>query len=390
MRLQSGLGSIEPTGRGDLDNGGKVSLAKVVKVYTDKNTVDVVLVNNNYMGDNEDTEGRISCLRTEPMAGWDDDLKCAYGDITPIHEGQYVYIQYVDAMKTKGVIVASLTPHIKNYNNLPRTQCDKEQFPKERHEKISVSHNQDFSYMNADGEFQKVSSSRAFFIGQKDKVSDARDTEFNYENLAIKNKATDKTIGLKEEQFDFKPFNYLLVTKNQFKDKGATFNRFYHDAEKGITRFTKDDDNKVFYTQLDEDNTFEIRSNLDTNKRDIDAPITGDETLRQSDNLVWNSPKENTVGGDAKNYASIKIKDDGTIVVTRKNNGNSTVVEINERQVLVNNRDTNLVLTDNGVKLKSTKVEIESADITLKGHAKYKDREIAVKGDITTDGATIT
>lgn len=382
MRFQSGLGEFQASGRADLNNGGKISLARVVKVYNEKNSADVMLITNDFIGDNDDTEGRISCIQVASFAGWDDTLKVAYGTITPLHEGQYVFIAYVDAMKEQAIIIGSLTPHVKEFNNLPFYRSEEGLYPKEKYEHLSVTKNQDYNYLNSEGEFEKVSSSRAFIVGQKEKMSDSRDSEFNYENLSIKNKVTEKTIGLEKEDMDFRPFNYLAVTKDRFEDKGATFNRFYHDAEKGITRFTKDDDKKVFYLQLDEKNNFEIRSHLDTNKREIPSLNGQDGTLRQSDTEIQGSTKENTTGSNTQDFTSIKIADNGTIIIERKDPNSGTKIEIKPNEIDIKIGQTSFKLTENGVDLKS-------ADINITGMAKYKGREIAVKGDSTTCGAVI-
>ncbi|NLY08535.1 MAG: hypothetical protein GXZ11_01330 [Tissierellia bacterium] len=329
MRLQGSLGHVDYSTRQDLENKGKASVAKVIKVYNENNTADVMLMTNNYLGDNDETEGKITAAQIQSFAGWDDVLKVAYGEVTPLHVGQLVLVSYFDSMKGNAIITGSIPPHINEFNNSPRFRSEKADFPKERHEKITVTRNQDYSYINGDGEFEKVSSSRAFFVGKKEKMSDDRKTEFNYENLTLKNKLTKKTIGLLLEQLrGFKPFNFLGVTKSQFKDKGATFNRFYHDAEKGITRFTKDSPEKVWYIQLDEDNNFEIRTHLDTNKRDIKAPKTGDETLRESDIDIWDSPKENTIGEESKEYSRIKMDDEGAVFITQVKNDGKNKSEI--------------------------------------------------------------
>lgn len=330
MKLQGSLGDVDYSSRQDLENRGKASIARVVKVYNENNTADVVLVTNNYLGDNDETEGKITALQIEDFSGWDDVLKVAYGEITPLHIGQLVLVSYVDSMKGSAIITGSMPPHINELNNSPRYRSEGVDFPKERHEKITVTRNQDYSYFNGDGEFEKVSSSRAFFVGQKRKMSDDRKTEFNYENLTLKHKFTKKTIGLLLNQLrNFKPFNFLAVTKNRFEDAGATFHRWYHDAEKGITRFTKDDPKKVWYAYLDEENNFELRTHLDTNRRDIEAPSSGSETLRDSDSDIWNSPKENTTGSKSQEYTRCKLDKDGALFITQVKDKEQRISEIN-------------------------------------------------------------
>ena len=76
--MQGGLGTVENTGRADINNQGALSIAKVVKVYNENNTADVVLSTNNFIGDDNDTEGKITCIQLEDFAGWDDEFITYY------------------------------------------------------------------------------------------------------------------------------------------------------------------------------------------------------------------------------------------------------------------------------------------------------------------------
>lgn len=318
-RLQSNLGSVEYSHRTDLDNGGKISLAEVVKVYNKSNSADVRLITNSYMGDNKESNGELACMHVEQFTGWDEERKVAYGDITPLAVGQMVYIAYVDSMKGRPVILGSLQSFKNNFNNCPRKDAENE-FISERDEIIRVTRNQDYSYFGGEGEFEKVSSSRAFFVGKKNKMSDRREKAFNYENLTLKNKKTNKTIGLKEEDFDFKPFNFLAVTKNKFKDLKAVFNRFYHDAEKGVTRVSKDTDKQLFYIEVDSSNNFEIRLQRDSNVRKAsgdDPQDISDETLRKSDSdLPRQKIEQDSTNNTAKQVIRIRINENGDLKLT--------------------------------------------------------------------------
>lgn len=61
-------------------------------------------------------------------------------------------------------------------------------------------------------------------------------------------------------------------------------------------------------------------------------------------------------------------------------------LEVNEKDALVIQNISNTAK----INVKSDgKIKIEAAEIELKGFAKYRGREIAVKGDGTSDGASI-
>lgn len=349
MREQSSLGGFQNGGRADFDNTGKMSLAKVVKVYNDHSTCDVVLITSNFIGDNDDTNGRITCVQLENFSGWDDDLETAYGNITALHVGQLVVIAYLDSMKERAVVIGSLPPHINEFTNTPRYRAENGKYPKERFEHIFVSRLQDYSYLNAEGEFEKVSSSRAFFVGRKEKMSDRRENAFNYDDLSLKHNIFKRVIGVvKEKLKNWKPFNFILVTKNQFEDAGATFNRWYHDAELGVTRFSKDNEKQVFYIELDEENNFEIRFHQDSNKRKGPAMPNPEQTLRISDNDIHRRTNPNGAGPDPQKITRIKYKKDGTLMITKVNGAIQSEIK----------------LSDSGIDMKSTEpVNIGSSSV---------------------------
>lgn len=333
MRLQAQLGGVQQGGRLDLDNQGKLSIGHVVKVYQKDNSADVVLLGNSYMGDDNVTDGKITCLQLQRCSGFDDKLQTAYGDVTPLAVGQMVVIGYIDSLKGKPVILGSLPMPDNALNNSPR-QDAKGEFFGEREERIHVTRMQDFSYMNGTGEFEKGSNSRAFLVGKAEKVNDHREDGFNWENLTPKSKFSAKTIGLRKDQYFHQPFNYLMVTKNQYDDEGAMFNRLYHDAEWGITRFSKDTENSLFMVELDEDDNFEVRQQRDTPKREINKMEPEEyskHTLRRSDddiqieNMNDDPPKTYK---DSEEYTKVKIADNGDVTIVYRDKDEATRVTV--------------------------------------------------------------
>lgn len=333
MRLQSNLGSVQYGGRADLNNGGMLSLARVVKVYEREQTADVVLVGSGYMGDNDETKGQISCFQLERYSGFDETTQSVYGDLTPLVPGQMVVIGYIDALKGKPIILGTL-PDIDNaLTHAPRMNVGGEVYD-EREERMTSTRLQDFSYMNGAGEFEKGSNSRAFFVGKKEKMSDHREDDFRWEDLTPKNKFSYKTIGIDKALYDYSPFNYLMVTKNRYEDdEETTYNRLYHDAEKGITRASQDKEDKLFMMELDENGNFEVSSQRDTPKkhRRLDEPdVYKHRTLRRSDDDVV-YPREERIPQtyeDSEKYSKVKISEDGEVTITYREGEEATKVTV--------------------------------------------------------------
>lgn len=356
MRLQSNLGSVQYGGRADLNNGGMLSLAKVVKVYEREQTVDVVLIGSAYMGDNYETSGKISCFQLERYSGFDDKYQSVYGDITPLAPGQMVVIGYIDALKGKPIILGTL-PSIDNARkHAPRMNVGGEVF-NEREERMTSTRLQDFSYMNASGEFEKGSNTRAFFVGKKEKMSDHREDDFRWDDLTPKNKFSYKTIGVDKELYDYEPFNYLLVTKNRYEDdEKTTYNRFYHDAAKGITRVSRDKEDRLFMMQLDDKDNFEVISQRDTpkKKRRPDEPqVYEHRTLRRSDDdiIYPKEEREKRSYGDSKKYSKIKIAEDGEITITYREDDCATKLTIGKDGVDVKTTESFTVKSMNSINL---------------------------------------
>lgn len=369
MRLQASIGDIKPETRTDLDNNGKIALGKVTKIYEKDNTIDVILMDGFYMGDNKERQPQkqkeekvLACRRIETFGGYDDDLKVAYGDISPVDEGDYVIIAFINSQKANPIILGTLPIFNENKKtNSPITNTGGEVIF-ERGERVSVNKYQDYSYMNGRGEFEKVSNSRSFFVGKRDKMSDHREDGFSYEDLTLKNKKTRKTIGLDEEKLRFQPFNYLIQTKNTIEDEEETvFTRFFHDAEKGVTRISKDKKDKLVYVEIDQDDNFEIKLQKDSGKRKKGAYEPNqyeDRTLRRSDfdenaKHRMENPRKTFKLKDSKEFTKIKIKNDGTIQLFTQDSEDVAKVIIDKKGLMVETTKSIDLAADKTISLRS-------------------------------------
>lgn len=358
MRTQASLGKVHYQSRIDLNNG-VLSLGKVKKIYEKTNSVDVLMLTNNYLGDNKEDDGIVSCYRLESYCGYDEDLKVSYGKINPIHEGSLVVVGYIDGMKGQPILLGTLPYDLDDKKlNTPIENANGEDIL-DTEESLEVSRLQDYNYYNRFHEHERASNNRSFFVARKEKVSDYRESQLRYEDLSIKNKMTRDTLGLKEEQYDFKPFNYLISTKNKYSNKGAIFNRFYHDAEKGITRFSKDSDERTFYVEVDSNDNFTIRMQKDSwkRKKGIGEPTEYEHnTLRQSDQKdLKKFPREQLTDKSLNHITQIKYTENGDMIFTYQlaNSDNITQLKIAENGIEVNTTENVIVNSKKNISVQS-------------------------------------
>ena len=352
MRLQAGIGRVAYSGRGDLNNQGQLVLAKVKRVNNKMHTAEVSLEQGSYVGpSNKQDEETVQCMILENSQGFSEEFNASYGKVTPLHEGQFVIVAYVDAMKKKPIIIGSIAPIDNSLTNQPTVNADGE-LEKEKDESYEVSKLQEYTYTTADGDFEKVKADGSFFTGRREKISDHRENGFLYDDLSLKNKWTYKTIRALKKFFDYKPLNYLIQTKNTFEDKDETvYNRFYHDSEKGVTRVSKDSKNKLFYMELDDG--FSIVQQRDSNRRprkSYEEDIYKHETLRKSDLTNINKLKKDKKIPDFQKineFTSLKILEDGSLDIQVQQKESVTNINIGDQVSIITNKDINVNSKEN-------------------------------------------
>lgn len=375
MRLQAGLGDVEYEKRNDIDNSGKLVIGTVSRVYDKNGTADILLQSGSFMGDNQTTDGVINApVQIEGYSGYDETTGNFYGDYTPLQVGQRVVLGFIGSGKYKPIILGSLPTWDKNETNVnPRADAYGESLLA-RGEKISVNKDQSYEYRNANGEFESVESNGSFTVGKIHKMSDHREDGFNFEDLTLKNKNTNKTIRHDLGTSLIVPFNYLRVTKNTMVDTlKSIYNRFYHDAGLGITRFSKDKEDFLFSIGIDEKDNFEIRTQPKSFKRvrrDDEPREYARRTLRKSEERVMRehyskNPRPEIEVPEIVDLASFKVEKDGTITIFRQTEKGLTKIE----------------LTDKGLRINS------SEDIEIKTEQKISidtnnDIEVKTKGNI--------
>lgn len=370
MRLQAGLGDVVYEARNDIDNSGKLVVGTVSRVYDKNGTADILLQSGSFMGDNQTTDGVINApVQIEGYSGYDESTGNYYGDYTPLQVGQRVLIGFIGSGKYKPVILGSLPTWNKNKTNTnPREDAYGESLLV-RGEKISVNRDQSYEYRNANGEFESVESNGAFKVGKIHKMSDHREDGFNFEDLTLKNKNTNKTIRHNLDTSLIVPFNYLWVTKNTMEDTlKSTYNRFYHDAGLGITRYSKDKEDFLFSIGVDEKDDFEIRiqpKSFKRVRRDDEPREYVRRTLRKSEEKVMRNhyeknPRPKMEVPEIIDFTSFKISKDGTLIVFRQTEKGLTEIALTENGLKINSSEDIEINTEQKISINSNK------DISLK------------------------
>lgn len=370
MRLQAGLGDVEYEKRNDIDNSGKLVIGTVSRVYDKNGTADILLQSGSFIGDNQTTDGVINApVQIEGYSGYDEATGNFYGDYTPLQVGQRVVLGFIGSGKYKPIILGSLPTWDKNETNVnPRKDAYGESLLA-RGEKISVSKDQSYEYRNANGEFESVESNGAFTVGKIHKMSDHREDGFNFEDLTLKNKNTNKTIRHDLGASLIVPFNYLRVTKNTMVDTlKSIYNRFYHDAGLGITRFSKDKEDFLFTIGIDEKDNFEIRTQPKSFKRvrrDDEPREYVRRTLRKSEERVMRehyskNPRPNMEVPEIVDLASFKVEKDGTITIFRQTEKGLTKIELTDKGLRINSSEDIEINTEQKISINSNK------DISIK------------------------
>ncbi len=343
MRLQSSLGEVQYGGRADADNQGKIITGTVTRVYDKNGTADVLLQSGSFVGDNQITNGIVnSCVQLESYSGYDEESDMYYGDYTPLQVGQRVVLAFIGSEKYKPIIIGTLPTWNKNKTNVnPRIDAYGEAVAT-RGESARVNKDQSYTYRNGSGEYENVESSCAFSVGKIHKMSDHREDAFNFEDLTLKNKKTNKTIRHNLHTSLIEPFNYLRVTKDSVEDStDAKYNRWYHDAQLGITRYSQDTPDFLFTIGIDENKNFEIRTQPKTFKRlrRDDEPKEYDRrTLRKSESKIMRkhfeeNPRPEMEVPDIVELASVKIENDGTLSLFRQTEKGQTKLSFTKKGV---------------------------------------------------------
>ena len=367
MRLQASLGDVKYTERDDLDNSGKLTLAKVLRVNHRDLTVDVITIHGTYVGqDKGEEEEAINCLRLGSYAGFNDNNETSYGSVSPLKRGDLVVIGYLDSDKHKPILLGTVAHPDHTKNSAPEVY-GVDYFEHEKDENYTVNNMQEFTFQDAFGQFEKVSHTGMFMVGKRDKMSDHRENGFNYEDLSIKNKWNYKTVRLPEEEMNYEPFNYLLVSKDTYSDEEETiYHRLYHDAEKGVTRFSKDGKDKLFFVELDDKFTVQYQPTSSRRaKRAYEEESYPHDTLRKSDHqfLYPKEPREDIPEfKPVEDFTRLEIGEDGSVLLKMQRGDKVTELRVTDQGPSLHSTENISIVSEKDISIMGRNVHIHNGN----------------------------
>lgn len=303
MWLQSALGRIHYLDhRPDMNVAGYLTIAKVLKVHHKTGTADVQIVNTkNTLVSAESNEGFYSARIIQSFAGYDETRKKAWGTVTPITEGSFVLLTFLDRMKNRPVIIGQI-PRMDNAENVytpfyPLREgydgFDKQEAMKH----LTVYPSQ--AYLKVDGESNVEFShgSKSFFTmfsSDKYPAFSAEDGHLSFDHSDL---SENIQADLPNAQ---KASRLLYVHRTDFDDNKTTWTKFFIDSD-GTLRITRDNnDGKLTYLSMANDGTMKIR-------RQVDSPEHGQGT----------------------NFSEISQLTDGSVAITRTVGGSTANFNLN-------------------------------------------------------------
>lgn len=300
IRLQANLGAVQQRMRNDLNYSGLISIARVTKVNHKNHTVDVVFTRTgDAISSSEDTEGVNACRILESEAGYDEDNKVYYGNITPLKIGDLVVIAYVDQYKHQPIVLGKIhdtTDELKN--PFPREYPISVEDEKTYYQRLHIGRLQGYYYVNGMGEFEASHHSKAFAIGRYTEIDDSRNG-FNYSDMEYKSKITKKPLESPMGKENFFPLNFLFSLQDKF-DGVCNYLKVWISSKTSSFRISRDTtDQKLSFFEMDDTGTIRLK--------------------RQADSNIRNSGSQ---------YSEVLLKQDGTFQITKSAGGTKAVISM--------------------------------------------------------------
>ena len=367
-QLQSSLGTVTSNSNKISRNwnNGFLAFGKILKIHHKRNTADVRLFGSNDLIVSESKqEGIHSCRIGVNTAGIDEEFQKPYGEVIPLQKGMIVLVAFV-RNNTKKPVIISVFHNISedigevNYNNILTSIYPLENATDE-FRYVNISRIQDFITTDGIGNLEVSSHTKAFLVATNKSINE--DT-FDYEDLSIKDKSTQKTISVPEKHSV--PQKFLAVFRDNFQDEDTNWLRIFVDALKVSFRVAqiKKKDKTLSKFEISKDGDVVVR--------------------RQIDSYQQNSGSK---------FSEIHINPQG-IVTIQTNLEKSTKIVLDSTGIQISTGGTTKLSSDLDINITSPNVNV-SSNINLKGQLNIagqgyiNGKRIAKSGDSTTAPATI-
>ena len=373
-QLQSSLGTLTQNNKVNRNwNNGFLAFGKILKIHHKRNTADVRMFNSNdIIVSSASQEGIHSCRIGVSIAGIDEEFQKPYGQIVPLQKGMIVLVAFLRNTSQKPVIISvfhNITEDIGeiNYNNILTSTYPLEN-PIEMFRYTSISRIQDFITIDGIGNLEVASHSKSFLVSTNKNIDE--DT-YDYEDLSIKDKSTQKTISVPENKSS--PHKLLAVFRDSYQDDQTNWLRIFIDALKTSFRITKikKSSNTLSKFEVDSEGSIVMR--------------------RQTDSYQNNS---------GSSYAEIKVQPTGDIII-QSTVGAKTMIKITSSGLEIETKGTSKISSDVDINITSPTIQVQSSTIQIDGNMDLNGqlnitgqgylngKQIAKSGDSTTAPATI-
>ena len=351
--LQSSLGVVanNSTSKDRIWNNGYLAFGKILKIHHKRYTADVkILGSQDIISSDVKQEGKYACRIGVNYSGIDSQFNKPYGEVIPLQKGMIVLVAFLKNTKEKPVIIRAFHDISEevgatNYNNILTSiyPIDKDDSV-ESFRTLKVSRIQDFMTMDGIGNLEIASHTKSFFVATNKEIDEEN---FDYEDLSIKDKKTNKTIGVPYNHSY--PLKFLLTFRDAFEDKISNWLKIFIDPIKTAVKIAKVQrvDNKLTMLEIDEKGAFKVR--------------------RQLDSKSWS-------GGEK--FTEISIEENGNVDIVY-NNAKKVTISVNDSGVSVSS-DSDITFSSKTINLEGNLIKLEGNNIELEGNATLNGREIAV------------
>ena len=250
-------------------NEGYLAVGVVTQVHRKRGTADVVLtgpIGNGVIMSSTNNEGRYSCRIGVGNAGYDYELKKAFGEIIPVQEGAQVVVGFMKNSPNMPVILSVL--HNINEDNgadspkniLPDTVNENTTTSnKDKFRYTRISRTQDFFTIDGYGDFEVGNHARSFAAGYSSKEIDP--DAFDYKDLTARDK-TGNTVQL--DSGHTSPMKFLAVFKENANEICDSVRAFFDAAKTSLRLFKlQRSQNRASIIEIDEYGAINLRRVLD-------------------------------------------------------------------------------------------------------------------------------
>lgn len=361
-QLQSSLGEVanNKTKVDRVWNMGTIALGVVLKVHAKRYTADVrIYGTNDKFSSSHDQEGRYSCRIGVNNAGFDNEFQKPYGEIVPIQKGAIVLVGFLRNSKEKPVIFkvfhnTSEEVSQNNYKNiLDSVYSDDGKGEISRY--LNITPIQDFVSVDRNGNIEIASHTKSFFVAKEREMDEEN---FDFEDLTVK-KPDNYTIS-NDSKYS-RPLKFMAVFRDNFVDNLTNWLKIFIDASKTSFKLVKlqQAENKSTFLEIDKSGGIKLRRQLDT------------KAFEGSKNYT-------EIGIDSKGKINIVVSGDKTTKLTVDGSG-----------VKLDTASPVELSSDEDIKISGKTLKVASKNIDFTGEMKLNNKRVAVKGDSTSDGATI-